>query len=178
MSPPTPLAPENLARAYADVAVGYHRKLPTLEKAIQDVDNRVSTVHGIALSAHGMMARMERRIEEIGFAVRAKRTFPSGSYPAVSVPSQPLTIRTRGPSQTGSHFLIDTDELDRLKAKFAEKEAEERGAKEALQMKEEEDQRREEKAESTRKRWGFYIGILVLVCSGAGWALGHLTLIR
>lgn len=169
------MAPEDLARAYADVAMGYNRRLPELQRQHLKLGERVDTVHGIAIASHGLISKLALRVEEIALAVKAPRTYSSGSFPAVTAPALPLEIRTKA-SKTGSHYLIDNDELDRLKAKFAEKEAEERGAKEALQQLQAAEEIRESRAKSTRERWAFVIAIIAAVCAAIGWALAHVSL--
>ncbi len=174
--PAIPLAPSDLARAYADMSIGYHKRLPAIEARIEKMEEKVDTVHGIALASHGLLSRLALRVEEIGSAVRAPRTFSSGSFPAVSVPvpSMPLEIRTQA-SKTGAHQLIENEEIARLKAMFAEKEAEERGAKEALAQLQMDEALRESRSKATRDRWAFALAIGVAICSAVAWAIGHLS---
>ena len=188
---PTPLAPpaSEIARAYADLAMDLHRRIPALEARMTSHGARLDEVHGVALASHGLVSRLTIRVEEIALRVGAKRSLSSGSFAAYrggvtgaandqgpsSIPSpQSLEIRTTT-TKTGRHMIIDADELDRLKAKFAEKDAEERGAKEALAQLRLEEGHRESLAESRRKTVAFWLLLATAVCSAGAWALGHFT---
>lgn len=176
VSRPTPLAPENLARGYADIAMGYHRSLPELKMQIKELSERIDTVHGIAIASHGLHSRNASRIEDIAVKVNAgPRSFSSGSFAAVSVPPKPLEIRTRA-SQTGNHVVVDNDEIEKIKTKFAEMEAEKRGATEALQALQIEEDARIKRENNTRNRWAFVIMIVLGVGGFAGWALAHISI--
>ncbi len=183
---PTPLAPQTsneIARAYANLAVNLHNRLPALEARIGDqaarLAARLDEVHGVALASHGLVSRLAIRVEEIALRVGAKRTYSSGTMAAVtgptSVPSpETLEIRTTT-TKTGRHMIIDADELERLRTRFAEKDAEERGAKEALAQLRLEEEHRESLADSQRKRVAFWVLCATAVCSAAAWALGHFS---
>jgi hypothetical protein len=161
------------------MAMDLHRRIPEIERRQEAQGARIDEAYGVALASHGLISQLRLRVEEIALTVRAKRTMSSGSMAAVSVPVPPsapetLDIRTSA-TKTGRHMIVDVDELDRIKAKFAEKDAMERGAKEALAQVQLEEAHREAVAESNRRRIGFYVLVATAVCSAAAWALGHFT---
>jgi hypothetical protein len=193
---PTPLAPQTIheiAQAYANLAFDLHNRIPTIEARMTAQDARLDGVHGVALASHGLVSRLALRVEDIALRVGAKRTFSSGSFAAANsngaaaggpvsgagaagpvTVSEPLEIRTTQ-TKTGRHMIIDSDELDRLRTRFAEKDAEERGAKEALAQYRLDEQYRESLAESKRKRVAFWVLLATAICSAAAWALGHFS---
>jgi phage shock protein A len=160
---PTPLAPEDLARGYADVAFGYHKRLPALEASIEEV-------RSIAIASHGMHARLAQRIEDVASAVKAG---PPTTVPTVTT-EPPFELRYHA-TATGSHVTIEVNELERMKTKFAEREAEERGAKEALAELHATEERRAKQAKETREKVTLVLALVLAVCSAAAWALGHVT---
>jgi hypothetical protein len=205
-TPLAPQAASEIARAYANLAFDLHNRIPALEAQQRAQGARIDEIHGIALASHGLYSKLALRVEDIALAVRAKRTFSSGMMRAVSpvaggagaananglggvggvamavngptsVPApESLEIRTTS-TKTGRHMIIDADELERLKSKWAEKDAEERGAKAALEQHRLDEAYRETLAESQRRRWGFYLLVAGAVCSVAAWAIGHFTLV-
>ena len=180
-----PLAPENLARAYADVAMGFNRRLPELERKVENANARLDHVHGITLASHGLISSLTMRVEDIASKVGATRTTSPSAFPLAYSPPEPLEIHTVS-SKTGSHQLIEHEELERLRVKWMEKEAEERGAKQALadlqtQQAFAEQQRAANEAsdlarsKDRREKLTLALTILVAVFTLAGWAFGHIT---
>lgn len=174
-----PLAPEDkdIARAYADIAMGYNKRLPELEKKVQQLLERHETTSAIAISSQGLVSQLALRVEDIALRVRAPRTYSSGSMAAVSAapPAPPLEIKT-GASKTGSHATIEFEELDRLKAKWAEKEAEERGAKEEAARLQAELLYEQAMSKANREKWGFILAVAVALCGAVWWAVVHVHL--
>ena len=106
-------------------------------------------------------------VRGIAKAVGAKRTY-SGELRVSVPPSEPMHVRA-SPSPTGSHFRIDPEEIERLSRAFAEKEAEERGAREALEEARREALDIEAKAKAARERTH-----LVLACLGLALTIASL----
>ena len=159
-----------------------HRRIPALEAQQRVQGGRIDEVYGIALASHGLLSQLRLRVEEVAMAVRAKRTLSSGAMAAVNAltsappPSAPQTLDIRTTqTKTGRHMIIDSDELERLKAQFAEKDAMERGAREALAQLKLEEAHRESLADSARKRVAYWVLLATAVCSAGAWALGHFT---
>jgi hypothetical protein len=180
---PTPLAPttpSEIARAYADLAMDLHRRIPEIERRQELQGARVEEAYGVALASHGLLSQLRLRVEEIAATVRAKRTLSSGAMAAVNAASGPpsaperLEIRTSA-TKTGRHMIVDSDELEAIKAKFAEKDAMERGAKEALAQVLLEESHREALADSQRKRVAFWVLLATAICTAGAWALGHFS---
>jgi hypothetical protein len=79
MDPPTPYAPADLARGYANVAFGYHQRLPAIEARAVRAEKRADDAHALAIQANGLLAvlnsrteSIEERIEAIAQAVNAR----------------------------------------------------------------------------------------------------------
>lgn len=173
-----PLAPPDLARAYADVAFGYHKRLPELEE-------RIDKAHGVAIAAHAVntdtqiiLQRLVARVEDVALATKAKRT-TSGQMAAVSVPpsSGPIVLPKTTPSKTGSHQIVPTDEFNELVAKLREKDAEDRG-RALAQAQERADAEWEMKISKARfEKWSFILAVLAFagtIGGGiGGWVLAH-----
>jgi len=178
LSPPPvfPLVPDDLARAYADVALGYNKRLPEIEAKIDGLEGHFLAAHGLAAAALQQSRENALRIEDIAAAVKAKPKFSSGQMAAVSVPppSPPIEIRARR-TPTGSQWIVDGEELEKLKLKISEKEAEERGAKEALAQKEAQELLDNARRKERRDRILFAVAVLTPIVSAAVYSLGHFT---
>jgi hypothetical protein len=177
---PFPLAPPNLAAAYADIAAGYHKRLPELR-------DEVDRIHGITLAAHGLASSIDQRlrvvegrVEDIAVATRAKRR-TSGEMQRVSLPppAPPLDLRPRA-TDTGHNIVIPREEFDELVQKIRDREAAERGAKETLELVQKEHDQRMAEEKATRDLWTFRIGMTVAVLgltgTSAWWAIQHLVI--
>lgn len=162
-----PMAPIDLARGYATLAV---RVSDALDKKIPELEASIDETKGIALAAHGIAAETRSRVEDIAVAVRA----PPAKIR--SVPPPPLTEKLEvrvSQSPTGSHYVMDHDELERLQTKIREKEAEERGAKEALVQLQQQEELRDKREERTRNKYLYYMAILVPVITGLTYLIEH-----
>jgi hypothetical protein len=166
----TPLAPADLLRGYANIAARVNHELPKLTAKLDEV-------HGISLAAHGLASEvkvrledLKARIEDVAAAVKAAPT--SRSLPP---PSERLEINF-SPSKTGSHALVENAEIQRLQAKFAEKEALEKGAREyaAKLEKDEEQSRKREKA--SRERFLFVLVVIGTLASVVTYVVDHLEI--
>ena len=76
------LAPDDLTRAYADIAFGYNQRFPVELKKVHD---RIDETNGIALGAHGLNSKTARevemltqRIEDIAQHLKAPKRTTSG----------------------------------------------------------------------------------------------------
>lgn len=175
-APVYPLAPGDLARAYADIATGYHSRLPGIEERLDELHGNFLAAHSVASAALRQSRELSLRLEDVAVAVKAKRSFSSGQMAAVSIPppSPPIEIRAKR-SPTGSQWVVDAEELEKLKAKIAEKEAEERGAKEALAQKEAQEVLDNARRKEVRDRVLFAVAILAPLATALAYALGHFT---
>jgi len=165
---PTPMAPQDLLRAYANIAVRVNHELPKLWAELEKSNE-------LARLAHGLSVKNAERIEDIAFAVKARTRPERSSLPPASNEKIEFNV---SPTKTGTHFQIDSEELERLKAKIAEKEAREQGARDyALDMERKEDRsRKREKA--TRERYLFILAIVAAVASAATYGVEHLAFHR
>jgi hypothetical protein len=152
----TPLAPEDLRRAYADIAHGYNHRLPRIEERIDLMDGHI-------LAAHGLIGRLTERVEEVAKRVGAR----SRSTPPP--PPEPLEIHVSEITQAGQHARVPIAELDRLKGLWLEKEAESRGYKQAIEDLETKNRR-------SRERWTLLLAVLVPIGVACGWFLEHFVL--
>ena len=107
-------------------------------------------------------------VRGIAKATGAKRSISSGEVRLSLPPVEPIQIKT-SPSPTGTHFRIDAEELERLSRVIAEREAEERGAREALAEARAEADRIEAQAKGRRERMH-----LVIACIGTVIAIASL----
>jgi hypothetical protein len=161
-----------------------------LNKRLPKIEEQLGEAHGIALAAHGIASRLESRLEDIAEAVKAPSlAMKAAVASARSIPPPPpekLEINYN-PSPTGSHFTVDQKELERLERKFAEQEAEKRGAREALaarlaeeDRKREEDDRKEELQRKKNKEFRDRVLFVGAILSAAGalatWFIEHVVL--
>lgn len=156
--PPLPMAPHDLARAYAEIAFGYHQRLPKLEARADRFERR--------------MEHAQERLDAICEAVKAK---PRPIIPPASMRHPSIDVDYEV-SPTGTHAKVSLEELDRLRAKMDEREARERGAREALDALRAEQKEAREIEQSRRGRWTFIILVLGTLASAGAYALGHFTL--
>ena len=63
--PPSPLAPADLARGYANVAFGYHQRLPAIDARALRAEKRSEEAHALALRANGLLEVLNARTESI-----------------------------------------------------------------------------------------------------------------
>lgn len=167
---PLPLAPPDLLRAYANIAARVNQELPALII-------RVDTIHGIALGAHGIASKLRedlteliRRVEDIAVAVKAKPR--TASLPPPSTDKFEFNFM---PTKTGTHFQVESSEIERLKAQWAEKEARERGAREyALELERKEELRRKA-SESKRNFYLFILALVAAVASVTTYSIEHIS---
>lgn len=160
-----PMAPIDLARGYAALASEVNH---TLQVRLSKFEADLDETRGIALAAHGVASETRARVEDIAVAVRAKPV----ARISVPPPTEKLEIKyTESP--TGTHAIVDNKELERLQKKFAEKEAEERGAKEALQKKLDEEEIERKRAKEKREFWLFVAVILGTAGGFIAYLLGH-----
>jgi len=161
------MAPIDLARGYATLAFKVN---DNLEKKIPELEAAIDETKGIALAAHGIAGRVEARLEDVARAVGAP------PLKTRSVPPPPLTEKLEvrvSQSPTGSHWVMDHAELSRIQEKIKEKEAEERGAKEALVALQQREELQEKREERTRNKYLFYMGILIPVVTGLTYLIEH-----
>ena len=162
-----PMAPLDLARGYAGLAFRVNH---TLDQKLPQLQAELDETKGISLAAHGIASRIESRMEDVARAV--------GAVPAKtrSIPPPPLTEKLEiklSPSPTGSHWVMDHEELARVQEKIREKEAEERGAKEALIKLQQQEELNDKREERTRNKYLFYMAILVPVITGLTYLIEH-----
>jgi hypothetical protein len=162
-----PMAPLDLARGYAGLAFRVNH---TLDQKIPQLQAELDETKGISLAAHGIAARIESRMEDVARAV--------GAVPAKtrSIPPPPVTEKLEvrvSPSPTGSHWVMDHEELARVTGKIREKEAEERGAKEALIKLQQQEELNEKRKEQTRNKYLFYMAMLVPIVGAITYVLEH-----
>jgi hypothetical protein len=167
------MAPIDLARGYATLAF---KDNDTLEKRLPRLEEDLDQTKGIALAAHGLAAETRARIEDIAIAVRA----PSAAMKAAvesarSVPPPPpekLEVKYTT-SPTGTHAIVEQEELERLRKKFDEQEAEKRGAREALAKLLDEEELGRKRAKEKREFWLFVAVLLGTVGGFIAYLLGH-----
>ncbi len=169
MPGPRPIVPEDLARYYADVAIGYNRRLPAIEQEQRDA-------RAFLEALNRSISNLTIRLEDIARAVKAApRSTVSGQMPAVtalSVPPVPLEQHLKGTAtMTGSQILIPVEELRKLEAEIREQQAEERGAKEALAEADAAAERAERKEKAFREKVMVVVGVGVPFTSGLTWAV-------
>jgi hypothetical protein len=139
-------------------------------------------VDGVRLELTAVGTRLASDIGDIARAVGAKRTYSGQVH--VSIPPS-VSIRT-SPSKTGSQIVVDPDELRRFERMFADKEAEERGAREALEEQRQEYERQEQAraraaaeartvAEERRKNITIMISIAGTLLTAFSVAVGYLA---
>ena len=162
-----PMAPLDLARGYAGLAFRVNH---TLDQKIPLLQAELYETKGISLAAHGIAAETRARLEDVARAV--------GAVPAKtrSVTPPPLTEKLEvrvSQSPTGSHWVMDHAELARIQEKIREKEAEERGAKEALVQLQQQEDLRAKNDERTRNKYLFYMAMLVPVITGLTYVFEH-----
>jgi len=165
------LSPLDLARGYASLAFKVN---DALGKKIPELQADLDQTKGIALAAHGIAAETRARVEDIAVAVKA------APIKTRSIPPPPLTEKLEiqySPTPTGTHYQIEHEELERIQRKIAEKEAEERGAKEALIKLQAQEEWSEKRAERTRNKYLFVMAILVPIVGAITYVFEHFVFV-
>jgi hypothetical protein len=170
-----PLAPGDpiaLARAYATLAFNVNQQLNV---RLRDLEKEVDETKGVALAAHGLATEIRARLEDVAITVKAR----AGA--TRSVPPPPPTEKLEinfSPSDTGTHVQLTNAEIRRLQAKFTEKEAEERGAKAALQEKLDNEELDRKRAKAQREKWIFIAVILSTIGGAIVYAVDHFAWVK
>jgi hypothetical protein len=162
-----PMAPIDLARGYAGLAFRVNH---TLDQELPKLRAELDETKGISLAAHGIAGRVEARLEDVARAVGA------APVKTRSIPPAPLTEKLEvqvTQSPTGTHWVMDHAELARVQEKIREKEAEERGAKEALIKLQAQEELRAKSEERTRNKYLFYMGVLVPIVGAITYVFEH-----
>jgi hypothetical protein len=122
-----------------------------------------------AQKTHGYLLQLVDQNPSI--AARVTRTM-SGSMKAVLAqqPSLPPVQIPENASKSGVHYTIPMEKLEKLEREIRDREAAEKGAKEALAQ-------LAVRAEEQRKRLAFWLAVVVAAAGGIGWASAHLPLV-
>jgi hypothetical protein len=163
---PTAIELMKLAKRYGSIA-----------ERVYHFEGQLDAVHGIALAAHGVASRVERRLEDVAHAVKAKRGTPIPPAFMSDPPPPPGEVdeieASFNVSPTGTHFVVTDREMQRIKAQWAEKEARARGAREYAQKLKENAEEDDRKMKRLQRNVLFAIGIAVPFFTGLGYCLEH-----
>lgn len=176
-----PLAPENLLRAYANIAHGYHQAIPLLREDVDRVEGIALASHGIASEALKELKVLRIRQEEIAVAVKAKRTNSGTLRISLPPPTPPLNLREHiDRSPTGHHFTVDIEKFAALEQKVRDREISDRAKAEKIMEIQTEQIAAEAANDAWRKKWTFRafiaFGVIGIVGGACGWALGHVSI--
>lgn len=124
--PPTPMSlapsPLELARMYADIALGYHRRLPGIEDRLDRVLEAVKLI------------RLEQTLSPVTPS-GPKRTTSGQMAAVVPPPVPPIELKDYVTvSKTGSHVSLETERLEALERRIREQDAREEGMRLAAEQ--------------------------------------------
>lgn len=118
-SPLAPITPEGLARGYADIAAGYHRRLPDVERLAREA--RDGARAAVAVAARSEAASLEAaetsgkclgRLDEVLRAVESRPRLPSLSQ---HDPEEELTLNGKPVPVENGNVTLTKSEFETLK---------------------------------------------------------------
>lgn len=116
--PTVPLAPEDLRRAYADIAYGYHIRLPQLAEQASEAKGHALAAFKVAGEIVAELSALGKRVEEIAVAVGLPPSASKKLPGPASVPDfepEEVTIAGRKVPVSGGEVKLTVSDVSTLK---------------------------------------------------------------
>lgn len=141
------------------------------EKALRELADKVSDLR---TEMRARFDGLSSELAAIAKAVGVKRTYSGSVHLSLPPPAPPLEIKGR-PTLTGEHTIVETSEIERIIRETREREAEERGAKDAVAKLQADEVLRESRAKTHREKLTLVFTAVSIAIAAAGFAFGHLV---